>query len=106
MGADVIAAPSNFRSARENNLFAKERALENKVFVIIANRPDAEFAGGSTVYFPNAASSLKAGRGQDDYVFSYLNLAWARDKQIRPGTDLVKNRRPQFYGPVTEPLTV
>ena len=104
MGADVIAVPSNFRSARENNLFAKERALENKVFVIVANRPDADFAGGSAVLFPNAATSLKAGRGQDDYVFSYLNLAWARDKQIRPGTDLVRNRRPQFYGPIIEPL--
>jgi len=106
MGADVIAAPSNFRSARENTLFAKERALENKVFVVAANRPDAEFPGGSTVFFPNAATSLKAGRGQDDYVFSYLNLAWARDKQIRPGTDLVKNRRPQFYKPIVESLTV
>jgi predicted amidohydrolase len=106
LGADVIAAPSNFRSARENSLFAKERALENKVFVVVANRPDAEFPGGSTVYFPNAASSLRAGNGQNDYVFSYLNLAWARDKQIRPGTDLMRNRRPQFYGPIIETLTV
>lgn len=106
MGADVIAAPSSFRSARENNLFAKERALENKIFVVVANRPDAEFPGGSTVFFPNAGSSLKAGRRQDDYVFSYLNLAWARDKQIRPGTDLVRNRRPQFYGPIVEPLAI
>ena len=105
MGADVIATPSSFRSAHEC-LFAKERALENKVFVIVANRPDAEFPGGSAVFFPNAASSLKAGKGQNDYVFSYLNLAWARDKQIRPGTDLVQNRRPQFYGPIAEPLTV
>jgi predicted amidohydrolase len=106
MGADVIAAPSNFRAERESGFFAKERALENKIFVIVANRPDAEYPGGSTVYFPNAASSLKAGRDQDDFVFSYLNLAWTRDKQIRPGTDLVRNRRPQFYGPLVEPLAI
>lgn len=102
MGADVIAVPSNYRAKRENVLFAKERALENKVFLIAANRTDASEPGGSTVYFPNASTSLKAGNGQTDFIFSYLNLVWSRDKQIRPGTDLVRNRRPQFYGPMTQ----
>jgi predicted amidohydrolase len=102
MGADAIALPSNFRNPHEFKLFAAERALENKVFVIAANRVDAAVPGGSTVIFPNAATPNKAAQGQDNYVFSYLNLAWARDKQIRPGTDLVRNRRPQFYGQLTE----
>jgi predicted amidohydrolase len=104
MGADVIALPSNFRAPRELKLFAAERALENKIFVVAANRVDAAVPGGSTVIFPNAATPNKAGQHQDDYVFSYLNLAWARDKQIRPGTDLVRNRRPQFYEPLTESI--
>lgn len=103
MGADVIVMPSNWRTPREPQIFARERALENKVFVVTANRADAAVPGGSAVVFPNAATSNKAGAGQDDYVFSYINLAWARDKQIRPGTDLVKNRRPQFYGAITQP---
>jgi predicted amidohydrolase len=102
MGADVIAMPSNFRSSRELKLFAAERALENKVFVVTANRADSAAPGGSTVIFPNAATPNKAAQGQDDYVFSYLNLARARDKQIRPGTDLIRNRRPQFYERLTE----
>ena len=105
MGADVIALPANLRAAREGGLFACERALENKVFVVVANRTDAASPGGSTVFFPNAATSKKAGNSQDDYVFSYLNLAWARDKQIWPGTDLVRNRRPQFYEPIAQPRT-
>jgi predicted amidohydrolase len=104
MGADVIAYPANWRTPREYDLFAKERALENKVFVVAANRADAAVPGGSTVLFPNAGTSPRAATGQDDYVFSYLNLAWSRDKQIRPGTDLVRNRRTQFYGPLTEPI--
>jgi len=103
MGADIIALPANFRAPRENNLFACERALENKLFLVVANRADAASPGGSTVYFPNAGTSKRAGAGQDDYVFSYLNLAWSRDKQIRPGTDLVRNRRPQFYDPIVQP---
>jgi predicted amidohydrolase len=106
MGADVIALPANLRAPRENALFACERALENKLFVVVANRTDAACPGGSTVYFPNAATSKKAGAGQDEYVFSYLNLAWARDKQIRPGTDLVRNRRPQFYEPIVQARSI
>lgn len=104
MGADVIAYPANWRAPREYQLFTKERALENKIFVIAANRADAAVPGGSTVLFPNAGTSPRAEVGQDEYVFSYLNLAWSRDKQIRPGTDLVKNRRTQFYGPLTQPI--
>jgi predicted amidohydrolase len=102
LGADVIAAPSSWHHPRESNLFLRERALENKVFVIAANRLDAPFAGESKAILPNGAVASRASQGQTDYVFQYLNLAWARDKQIRPGTDLVKNRRPQFYGKFTE----
>jgi predicted amidohydrolase len=106
MGADVIACPSNFRASREFDLFAKERALENKTFLIVANRTDAAVEGGSAVVNPNASLSHRAGKDQGDYVFAYLNLTWARDKQIRPGTDLVRNRRPQFYTELTEPLAL
>lgn len=106
MGADIVAMPSNFRAPREANLFARERALENKIFVVAANRADAAHPGGSTVIFPNAATPNKASADQGDYVFSYLNLVWARDKQIRPGTDLIRNRRPQFYDPLIQPITV
>jgi predicted amidohydrolase len=102
----VIACPSNFRTSREFDLFAKERALENKNFLVVANRTDAAVKGGSAVVNPNASLSHRAGKDQGDYVFAYLNLTWARDKQIRPGTDLVRNRRPQFYTELTEPLSL
>jgi predicted amidohydrolase len=101
MGADVVAIPSNYRELRELKLFTAERALENKIFVVTANRTDSPVKGGSTVILPNAAMPHKAADSQSDYVFTYMNLAWARDKQIRPGTDLVMNRRPQFYEPLT-----
>jgi predicted amidohydrolase len=106
MGADVIVCPSDFRVPREFDLFAKERALENKVFVVAANRADAAAPGGSAVINPNASLSKQAAKKQDDYVFSYVNLVWARDKQIRPGTDLVRNRRPQFYKEITQPVSI
>ena len=106
LGADVIAAPSAWRHPRESNLFLRERALENKVFAVAANRLDAPFSGESKVVLPNGAVASRAGHGQTDYVFQYLNLVWARDKQIRPGTDLIKNRRPQFYAPFKEAFQV
>ena len=100
MGADVIAAPSCWRAEREKKLFLLERALENKIFIAAANRPDAPAAGGSGIVLPNAAVMSTSEVGQEDYSFGYLNLAWGRDKQIRPGTDLIKNRRTEFYGPI------
>lgn len=104
MGADVIAAPSNWRAAREPELFVRERALENKVFVVAANRSDAAVKGNSAVVAPNAAFAARAGSEQNDYAFSYLNLTLARDKQIRPGTDLLRNRRPDLYTALVRPL--
>jgi predicted amidohydrolase len=106
LGADVIAAPSAWGHPRESSLFARERALENKVFVVAANRLDAPLTGESKVILPNGAVASRAGQGQTDYVFQYLNLAWARDKQIRPGTDLIKNRRPELYRPFKESAPV
>ncbi|MCC7486181.1 MAG: carbon-nitrogen hydrolase family protein [Burkholderiales bacterium] len=103
LGADVILMPSAWRHPRESALFSRERALENKIFVVAANRLDAPCAGDSKVILPNGAIASRAGQGQTDYVFQYLNLAWARDKQIRPGTDLIRNRRPQFYAKFNEP---
>lgn len=102
LGADVIALPSRWRVPREPELFARERALENKVFIVAANRTDAPVPGGSMIVAPNAAIAAKAGSDQGDYAFGYLNLSWARDKQIRPGTDLIRNRRPQLYAALTE----
>ena len=105
MGADVIAAPSAWQHPRESRLFLRERALENKIFAVAANRLDAPFAGESKIVLPNGSVASQAAQGQSDYIFQYLNLVWARDKQIRPGTDLIKNRRPQFYGRFKEAIS-
>lgn len=106
MGADVIALPSSWRAAREAELFTSERALENKVFIVAANRTDSQYPGASRVVQPNASVTHKAGGTQEDYLFAYLNLVWARDKQIRPGTDLIRNRRPDLYASLTDPAGV
>jgi predicted amidohydrolase len=101
MGADVIAAPSAWNAQRDVDLFLRERALENKVFIIAANRLDAAVHGQSRIVLPNAAIPHRSEDGQFDYTFGYMNLVLARDKQIRPGTDLLRNRRPQLYGGIT-----
>lgn len=101
MGADVIAAPSAWGAERDAELFLRERALENKVFIVAANRLDAKIHGQSRIVLPNASIPHRSESGQFDYTFGYLNLVWARDKQIRPGTDLIRNRRPHLYGGIT-----
>ncbi|TAM88879.1 MAG: carbon-nitrogen hydrolase family protein [Candidimonas sp.] len=97
MGADIIAVPSAWEAERDANLFLRERALENKIFVVASNRLDSKVGGESRILLPSGALQHKSECGQFDYTFGYLNLVWARDKQIRPGTELFKNRRPELY---------
>ncbi len=101
MGADVIAAPSAWGAERDTMLFLRERAFENKVFVVAANRVDAGVSGQSRIVFPDSTVPLHSEEGQFDYTFGYLDLALARNKQVRPGTDLIKNRRPHLYSSIT-----
>lgn len=53
MGADLLAHPASWREEREAEMFAKERALENKVFVVAANRTDSGYPGASMIALPN-----------------------------------------------------
>ncbi|CAM5196118.1 Formamidase [Castellaniella defragrans] len=106
MGADVIAMPSSWEQPREPKYFLRARALENKVFVVAANRLDAPVPGTSKVVLPNGATPKQAHQGQGDFIFHYLDLSQARDKQIRPGTDLIKNRRPALYASFVKPVNV
>lgn len=52
----------------------------------------------------NGTMANKAARGALDYTLRYFGPVRARDKQMRPGADLIKNRHPRFYARFTEPL--
>lgn len=51
-GADVILWPARLQDGKERTLIAVPRAVDNRCAVILANRVDAPFGGGSMIALP------------------------------------------------------
>lgn len=106
-GADVIAAPSNLIT----HIWRKAmpvRALENKVFLAVANRAGVESSNGETLTF-NGDSVIYNTDGEvmatvadgttqaDQTIVVELDPSVARTKTINSFNDLIADRRPHFY---------
>ncbi len=108
MGADVIAHPSNlvYPNAQEA---MRVRGLENRVYVVTANRTGTETRPGGTVPFtgrsqivsPAGEVILRAKKSEEVALAEDCDLSRSRDKALSGITHLFDNRRPQFYGAVT-----
>jgi predicted amidohydrolase len=105
-GADLIVWPTSWRSEAEFTVVAHERAMENRVALVIPNRQDSPVAGPSILVQPagypmnTLASDLPHGvRG---FVTRFFSLASSRVKRETNNTDLFRHRRPALYGILTE----
>jgi predicted amidohydrolase len=106
-GADVIAHPSNlvFPNAQDAML---TRALENRVYVVTANRTGVDRRPGGTVPFtgrsqiagPDGRAIVRATRVAETAAAADVDLASARRKQLTPLTAMFSNRRPEHYGEI------
>jgi len=104
LGADVIAHPSNlvFQNAQEA---MRTRALENRVYVVTANRTGTEdrkggrvpFTGRSQIVDPGGVVMVNAGKREEVAAAADCDLARSRDKTLTKMTHLFSNRRPEFY---------
>lgn len=104
-GADVIAHPSNlvYPNAQQAML---TRALENRVYVVTANRTGTEKRPGGTVPFtgrsqvagPDGRPLLRATKSAETAAAVGLDLAVTRDKHLTRQTAMFSNRRPEHYG--------
>ena len=106
-GADVIAHPSNLVVPRAAQMATPVRALENKVFVVTANRVGADvrpdrsiaFTGRSQVCSPDGRVLARAGSAGVRALVVDLDLAEARAKRFgSTRNEIFKDRRPEFYG--------
>jgi predicted amidohydrolase len=107
-GADVIAHPSNlvYPNAQEAML---TRALENRLYVVTANRTGVEkrpdgtvpFTGRSQVAGPDGRVLVRATKTAETAVAVDADLSAARDKQLTRITAMFSNRRPEHYGALT-----
>lgn len=116
MGADIIAWPTTWRQAWEPQLGARERSAENHVALVAAARPDSAYEAGSVILAPsppdrfgqdgtvNQPDRWDAPVGNHEILVATIDLRGARDKRLMGRTDLLMDSRPDFCGPLLEPL--
>lgn len=104
-GADMIAWPTSWRSPAEFQYVAHERAMENRVVLVAANRQDSAVAGPSLLIqpagYPQNTLASDLAHGVRGFVTRFVALAACRVKRETNNTDLLLHRRPELYGIIT-----
>jgi predicted amidohydrolase len=111
-GAEIVAHPTSspVQSHVLFDHFSRVRACENRVFLLLANRPDEErgtqFLGRSQIVDPSGAILAEAG-DHEAILTATVDTAEARDKSIvvdegRFELPLFEARRPELYRSLTE----
>ena len=103
---DILLWPASLREPFERELIAVPRAADNRVAVVLANRVDCPYPGGSVVIppggFPHwdinvvAPRSIKIGA----VMPAFIDLAVCRQKQMIPKVDMFANRLTSTYAPL------
>jgi predicted amidohydrolase len=103
-GAQVICHPSNLvlEYAHTNSI---TRAVENRVFWILANRTGSETLGEKTLAFngrsqivaPDGRLLGRADPGSEELLIVEIYPAEALDKKVTPRNDLFLDRRTDLY---------
>ena len=104
-GADLICHPANLVLPYCQNAMIT-RAIENRVFVLTANRigtekrggkPSLTFTGMSQIVSPKGESLLRFSKTEEKLRLIELNPSESRDKWLTPRNNLFEDRRPEFY---------
>ena len=109
-GADLLCHPANLVLPFCQDAMVT-RCLENRVYAVTANRTGKEargkrelrFTGGSQITGPDGTILCRAGNTADETRVAEIDVSRARDKAINPLNDLIRTRRTEFYGALTEP---
>ena len=103
-GADLIVCPSNLVT-NVSHISMPSRALENKVFLAVANRTGTEtrgdeellFNGASAIYGYNGQCIAQADDHSDAVLIADIDPAATRKKSFNSINDIFADRRPEFY---------
>ena len=104
LGADLIVCPSNLVT-KIWPLVMPARAIENKVYLAVANRygieksndESVEFNGSSGIWSYNGEVMTKADKTGDIILTVEIEPEKTRDKSFNEYNDIFKDRRPEFY---------
>ena len=109
-GADVLLHPANLVTPYGQRAMAT-RALENGVYVALANRIGSEerpgrdrltFTGGSRILSPRGEVLAELSAEEEGVAVAEIDPAAARDKAITDGNDIHGDRRPDLYTRLTD----
>ena len=104
-GADLIAHPSNLVLPHCPQAIIT-RCLENRIFVVTANRVGTEeripgnalnFIGQSQVVDPDGNILCRASENEEETKIVDIDIEKSRNKSINSGDDLFIDRRPDLY---------
>lgn len=103
-GAQIVCHPSNLvlEYAQTNSI---TRAVENRVFWILANRTGSETLGEKTLTFngrsqivaPDGRLLARAGPDSEELLVVNIDPSEALDKKVTPRNDLFLDRRTDLY---------
>lgn len=107
-GVDVVAHPGNFVKAGLAQQAVPAMAMMHRLYVVTANRVgrerDLRFTGRSLIAGPDGRILARAPSSRPRLGFAEADLAAARDKRITPYNDLLVDRRPALYAPLSAPV--
>jgi predicted amidohydrolase len=103
-GADLIICPSNLVTTLSGKVFPA-RAIENKVYVAVANRVGEEtlgdesllFRGESAIYDYHGERLAMASFGNEEIISAEITPAETRNKGFNSVNDIFNDRRPEMY---------
>lgn len=115
LGADVLVLPTNWptHSERSAEVMMATRAIENTVYAIACNRVGEErgfrFVGRSSIVDPSGEALAFASPDREEILYAEIDPLRARTKRLvrvpdRHVIDRIHDRRPEFYGTLTEPV--
>jgi predicted amidohydrolase len=108
LGADLIVCPANLITEAWRQVMPA-RAIENHVYLAVANRAGLEkrkgeelrFKGNSAIYDFSGREIKKAGEKENEVLLAEIYPAKTRDKSFNPVNDVLADRQPQHYSPLT-----
>lgn len=104
-GAQIICHPSDLVLPEYGQLTSRVRALENRVFWVLANRWGSEtahgdeltFTGASQVVHPTGRILIRAEAAEDEISAVEVDPDAALNKHVTQHNNLFEDRRPGFY---------
>ena len=103
-GADAIICPANLVTTLSGKVFPA-RAIENKVYMIVANRIGIEqnaeeellFRGESAIYDYSGDILAKASLEHEEVLYAMISPEKSRVKSFNSENDIFLDRRPDMY---------